>query len=126
MQDAVGDTSYAYDPAGKLIKRTLPNGVVTHYEYDLANRLKTIQHLAPSGDQLLELAYDFDALGNRTQLIRRQANRPSQLTRYRYDALARLVEVLYPDGEVVSYEYDAAGNRTRMTSSKASAVVAQE
>lgn len=31
---------------------------------------------------------------------------------YVYDALGRLVQVIYPSGKVVTYTYDAAGNIT--------------
>ena len=33
-------------------------------------------------------------------------------TQYQYDALGRLVEVIFPDGVIVTYAYDQAGNRT--------------
>ena len=34
---------------------------------------------------------------------------------YSYDALGRLVQIVYPSGKTVTYTYDAAGNRTSVT-----------
>lgn len=36
---------------------------------------------------------------------------------YRYDALNRLVSVMYETGLTVNYSYDAAGNRTAVAAS---------
>lgn len=33
---------------------------------------------------------------------------------YTYDALGRLVQVVYPDGTKITYSYDPAGNRTEV------------
>jgi YD repeat-containing protein len=35
-------------------------------------------------------------------------------TKYKYDALARLLLASYPDGSQIGYAYDAAGNRTHL------------
>jgi YD repeat-containing protein len=77
VQDVTGVTSYTYDPAGKLTKRTLPNGVSTYYEYDNANRLISIQHADSNDVLLLGFAYQFDAAGNRTQVTQTVLRRPS-------------------------------------------------
>lgn len=117
VQDQTGITSYQYDAGGRLIRRTLSNGVTTGYEYDAAGRLASIEHRGPDGDLLIGFRYEYNAVNNRTQLTRTEANDAPQVTRYEYDALDRLTRVSYPDGEVVSYQYDAIGNRTLQQSS---------
>ncbi|GEM_PF-3542208 len=119
VQDANGVTQYQYDLAGKVIKRTLPNGVTTLYEYDAkTNQLTGIQHLDSKNAVLLKFMYELDTVGNRTKMTRTEANGTARVTRYKYDALYRLIEVVYADGETVVYEYDATGNRTVLNSSK--------
>jgi YD repeat-containing protein len=117
VQDASSITSYKYDLGGKLTDRILPNGVITHYEYDNANRLTALQHTDPGGGLLQGYKYQFDALGNRTQMTQIEPT-GNQVTNYRYDALNRLEEVTNPNGEKLTYRYDAIGNLASMTSSK--------
>ncbi len=117
IQDQTGITRYQYDQGGRPTARTLPNGVTSNYEYDAAGRLVSIEHRGPDGGLLMDFRYEYNAVNNRTQVTRTEANAALQVTRYEYDALDRLTRVSYPDGEVVSYQYDAVGNRTLQQSS---------
>jgi len=38
------NTTFAYDPTNTLTSRTLPNGVVSTYQYDGLNRLTRLTH----------------------------------------------------------------------------------
>jgi len=118
IADEAGSTRYDYNAANNLVRRALPNSIITHYAYDNANRLTAIRHTNAAGELLLGFEYAHDALGRRTQMTRTKKAGQPQIARYEYDALSRLTKVAYPDGEVVAYEYDALGNRLAMTSSR--------
>ena len=60
------------DNAGRRTSLTYPNGVVTSYGYDNANRLLSIDHIkTPS--TIEALTYLNDAAGNRVKLTRANA-----------------------------------------------------
>ena len=46
---------------------------------------------------------------------------PTFAAEYKYDALGRVIEVIYDSGQTVSYTYDAAGNILSITTSNGSA-----
>ena len=102
-------TNYTYDAAGRLTGMALPNGVRTTLEYDPADRLTALTH-AKGGTTLEALQYVLNAAGNRTSMTDSAGT-----TTWGYDALDRLTEARYPNGDVVGYGYDAVGNRTSLT-----------
>ena len=63
----------AYDDAGRRTSLTYPNGVVTSYGYDNANRLLNIDHVK-SPTTIEALTYQNDAAGNRIKLTRANAS----------------------------------------------------
>ena len=75
------------------------------YQYDAIGRLT---RSSLNGE--LRASYEYDAFGNRTSLVERDAQ-----TTYRYDALDRLVEAKELNNSqaiVRSYDYDKRGNQT--------------
>jgi len=102
--------TYVYDAAGQLTSETYPNGTSTAYTYDAAARVTGITH-SNSGGTLASFSYTYDAVGNRLSEVS-----TSGTASYSYDALYRLVSVVYPDGEIVTYTYDSMGNRTLLSS----------
>ena len=80
------------------------------YSYDTRNRL--IEEIKPDGSTL---AYQYDAVGNKSQLVTTLANGDTETISYSYDALNRLSSVSNAAG-TSSYGYDAVGNRTSLTS----------
>lgn len=142
-----GETvSYDYDQGGKLKKvtghdfhRPVPyldsvlynkfgnktymrygNGSETWYSYDDLNRILKMQSIAPNGETMQKLYYDYDEIGN----IRMVQNHAGQLSNgfggeymheYYYDNLSRLISYKneWPNGEYESawcdMEYSPAG-----------------
>ena len=107
-----GITTYGYDAAGRQTTIDYPNGVHALYTYDNADRLTNLIHTSPAAGTLAVFTYTLDAVGNRLAMQDLAGS-----TSYSYDALYRLTNVAYPDGETVSYAYDPMGNRTSLTSS---------
>jgi RHS repeat-associated protein len=102
-------TTYTYDAAGRLTGIALPNGVTTTQGYDNADRLTSITH-AKGGTTLEAISYALNAIGNRTSMTDGAGT-----TTWTYDAIDRLTNASYPNGDVTAYGYDAAGNRTTHT-----------
>jgi RHS repeat-associated protein len=114
-------TTFAYDPAGRLVQTTFADGSsvrqtwdalgrrtsivneegqATHFAYDGLGRLVSVSGLA--GDA----TYTYDEAGN----LLTQTDALGRVTRLRYDASNRLVERQHPGGETERFAYDAVGN----------------
>src|SRR5207302_11108421 len=102
-------TTFSYNGDGLRTAVHRPNAVATTYAYDGADRLVTVNSDGPSG-ALLHLTYALDANGNRTSVTSGAGTET-----YALDALNRVTQAHYPNGDSVGYGYDAAGNRTSVT-----------
>ncbi|MHC4404183.1 MAG: RHS repeat domain-containing protein, partial [Planctomycetota bacterium] len=118
MTDGTGAliVDYDYDPAGRMERKTLGNGVYTTYQYDNAGQLTHLINYAPDDTLLSRFDYTYDASGRRDSMTvtRNPATDFDSKYDYGYDPLGQLTSVTYPDGHVVSYEYDAVGNRIQV------------
>jgi RHS repeat-associated protein len=99
-------TSSTYDENGNLATLTDALGRTTSYAYDALNRLTSIDYSDPATP---DVAYAYDANGNRTQMVDGTGT-----TTYAYDELDRLLSVTSPGSTTVGYRYDRDGNRTRL------------
>ena len=101
---------FYYDANERLIKEVGFDGRTQHYKYNDAGHL--IKHL-DSG--VIQTEFERDALGQlhsrRSQPLQLNAHPPEQ-SKYRYDALGRLIET-YNEHQYLQFEYDALGNITR-------------
>lgn len=117
-----GTVYWTYDSYGRRTSMKRNDGVSTTYGYDALNRLTTVS----AGGKTQTLAYDTCTLGKgrlcsaadalsteqftyntQGQLLtqRVQTQNRNDLTKYGYDAYARLAAVTYPSGTVARYSY---------------------
>lgn len=94
-------TSYHYDGASRLDRKTDPMGRITRYDYDDDGRLWHIY--APLGHTT---TYTYDADGH----MRTVTDGDQHTTRYDYDTRGRLTTTTYADSTTMSQGYDGAGN----------------
>ncbi len=122
--------TFTYEPNGLVKTRTSPNGDLTTYQYDSANRLNTVVY--PDTTQNVEVL-NRNSNGNIKSLkgkngtssfVYDQLNRLTSYTdpfgktvSYSYDAAGRLKYLTYPGNKVIEYDYDAAGRLKTVTGS---------
>ncbi|RKY56172.1 MAG: hypothetical protein DRP96_11545, partial [Candidatus Neomarinimicrobiota bacterium] len=124
---AVHETRLAYDGLNRVISRTNAAGVTTIFEYDGDGNLT--RKVEDYGGRNVETVYVYDAAGNllseRTddgslsiqksyaydingKRVREQDG-AGNVTRYIYDAADQLVNIIWPDGGVITRTYNLAG-----------------
>jgi YD repeat-containing protein len=90
MTDNTGNTTNAFDAAGRLSAIIYPTGA--------------------------RVSYGFDVLGRVTSLTNKaSANGTAYVTRYGYDATGNITNVTDPFNGVTTLEYDRVGRRTKRT-----------
>lgn len=102
---------FAYDALGRRTRLTLPNGVVTESSYDAASRLTERIYRNAIGI-LGNLTYQYDAIGNRTQVAGSFARTllPDPVVHASYDAANRQLQ--FGNRQMT---FDANGNLASIT-----------
>jgi len=107
-------TTYAYDPLGRQILQTAPDGSTTRAIYGdaLVNGLSVVRSVDEKGNSQVALA---DGLGRTLQVIppKQNGNAIHPTVYYGYDVLDRLVQV-ERGGAVTNLQYDLGGRKTRL------------
>ncbi|MCG2795577.1 MAG: hypothetical protein L6427_06920, partial [Actinomycetia bacterium] len=109
MTEATHDsqiTTYTYDPSGRMISKTYPNGIETSYSHDSSGALTSLDVANASGT-IKTYQVARDARANVTSVTEDQ----TQTTTYAYDASSRLTGENNPWTGNVTYTYDESGNR---------------
>jgi RHS repeat-associated protein len=105
--------SYSYDTGGRLVSRTLGNGVTTSYAYDGANQVTNIT-VNNGATNLWAESYAYNEAGRRISTTRSNSS-----DSYQYDDTYQLTGASYGTGSnasSASWSYDASGNRTQALS----------
>ena len=104
---------YQYDPAGRVVVKTLGNGMFTTYQNDSSGQLLSMSNFLGDCTIISIYNYTYDSRGRRTTM----ATLDGHWT-YTYDDIGRLTQANYtalgtnvPNQSFV-YKYDALGNRT--------------
>ncbi|MBT7902388.1 hypothetical protein HN587_00895 [Candidatus Woesearchaeota archaeon] len=97
------ETIYEYDPVGRIVKLTHPDGSEINMEYD---------KLTISIYDQNNVRHDYvkDAYGNIKQVIEYDEGE-QYVTNYEYDSLGRLLKVIDDQNNEINYEYDTFGRR---------------
>ncbi|WP_334598651.1 RHS repeat-associated core domain-containing protein [Pseudomonas alvandae] len=91
-------TAYQRDSAGRLLRKTLPDGTTVDYRYDALGRLVSVD------DGHWPLAYEYD---HQDRLV---AEHQGWATlRYRYDSVGRLIHCRLPDRSTLDYRHARGG-----------------
>ncbi|HWQ90357.1 MAG TPA: hypothetical protein VN673_01705 [Clostridia bacterium] len=109
-----GNTSFEYDRVGRRTNCTLPNGIVTEWQYNWRDQVTNITHKTSGGTTLTSVLYER-ATGDPTKITREDGT----YVELNYDASFRLTnEVYYSSGGTPQttngYGYDASGSRVRL------------
>jgi RHS repeat-associated protein len=108
---------FDYTPLGQLSEINLGNSVVTTNTYNPNQmyRLTRKQSLHLGAIRLQDFQYEYDAMGNLTQLTDESSAETSKIVDYMYDDLYRLTEARYTNTGnsefiTMNYQYDKIGN----------------
>ena len=106
VTDGLGKTgTLIQDPAGRVTSLTAPGGQTIRYTYDTVGRLTSIRN--PTGRSR---AFGYDARGNLSQV-----DVDGIITRYDFNALGELEDLIGPNGDRWRRQYDGAGRQTSLT-----------
>ena len=138
-----GITQYQYDLAGNILKKISENSDI-EYKYGEGR----LSHIHYPGNDEMDVYYEYGAAGSGNEsgrLIKQQDASGVQTfwygnmgelvgnihtyvvpggepytfeMRWMYDSWNRLINIQYPDGELVSYRYDNGGKLIRMNGEK--------
>jgi RHS repeat-associated protein len=107
-------TTYTWDAASRLSQKLLPNGIKQEFAYDEANRLLSITYKKTDNTLIEQVAYTYDANGQRLSRGTGTATPKDTLFSAAYDEANRMTAITLNPGtaNAKSYNlgYDGQGN----------------
>ncbi|MDR1386710.1 MAG: DUF6531 domain-containing protein [Propionibacteriaceae bacterium] len=103
----LGLVQFAYDPAGRQVQQTRPDGTTVTTSYTLSDQVARISTVKGK-TQIASFDYVYDVVGNTVSRATQVKTVKTQES-YTYDALGRLTGSTGTDNN--AYTWDAAGNR---------------
>lgn len=114
-------TSYIWDAAGRLTRKNMPNGISVNYEYDLNDRETRISYQRTDGILIEDIAYEYDAAGQRIRRTSTVGSVPESPFTATYNAADRMTGITLNPGtaqaKTYALTYDANGNLAQKTNS---------
>jgi RHS repeat-associated protein len=108
-------TKFAYDGDDRLTEITYASGAVTKIKPDIVGRPESITFENLSGPTVPNLSYNYEHLGNHTEMIQSVSESTGPKTEYFYDPINRLeLEQRHESGssgQRYAFELDGDGNR---------------
>ncbi|MCL4393974.1 MAG: hypothetical protein M1482_04065 [Chloroflexi bacterium] len=105
-------TGSSYNPAGQPLELDFGDGTQTNYAYNPLNRRLTQLQTAGGASAIQNLSYDYDNVGNITQITDAVRN---EVTTFGYDDLDRLTSASIAGVYSHAWQYDSTGNIIQRT-----------
>ena len=100
--------TFTYDYNGNCLTETQANGQVINYAYDGRNRL--LSQSESLNGKTYTSKFEYDGVGNKRFVFDNLGNK----TEYQYDALNRVFNTIFPQGNTMQYGYDQDGNKVKV------------
>jgi RHS repeat-associated protein len=111
VSNVAGLTLNGLDAAGRLVSITCPTTASAGFQRDLLNRITTITNKASSGGTAYLTRYAYDAVGNVTNIVDPWGGN----TRLEYDQVGRRTKRTLPNGFVTEWQYNWKDQVTNIT-----------
>ena len=105
------EEAYVHDAHGNRIEHTDADGQTRTFTYDSLDRRITASYPDATGSQAIQVEYEYDGNGNRTEVTESLAAGGTATTTFQYDAFDRLERETDRYGQTTAHVYDLKGNR---------------